>query len=185
MPWGQPGESLRLRSSGRTTISAASSLAKAWPVRHLPFQPSASPKRRGDGVSSTDEHNKTRKQKQSTSGVGAGTKLGKGPAAGLMSSTPKVTRSAADRRRSQRQQTKRSLNRLAKYEEDEDTESGRTWRCLDNSVALLIKTRTEDMVLKIAVGAIFFVAAGIFILLSFPPATPPKEVVDLLIDRKQ
>lgn len=68
-----------------------------------------------------------------------------------------------------------------KYEEEEDTESGTTYRCLDNSVALLMKTRLEETILRIAVGAILFVAVGIFILLSLPPTPPPKEITDILL----
>lgn len=80
-----------------------------------------------------------------------------------------------------RRSQKRTSGKLAKYEEDDDTESGRIYRCLDNSVSLLIKTRFEETILRIAVGAIILVAIGIFVLFSLPPAPPPKEVVDILI----
>lgn len=65
--------------------------------------------------------------------------------------------------------------------DDIDQESGRNFRCLDNSVALLIKTRFEETLLRIALVAIIFVAAGMFIILSLPPEAPPKEVVDILV----
>lgn len=66
-------------------------------------------------------------------------------------------------------------------DEDFDQESGRNFKCLDNSVALLIKTRFEETMLRIAVVAIIFVAIGIFILFSLPPSLPPSDVVAILI----
>ena len=96
-------------------------------------------------------------------------------------------RSGSARRHSRKSSKKKNTSTrkvLAKYEEDEDdldTESGqRTFRCLDNSVALLIKSRFEETILRIAVGAILLVATGLFILLSLPPSQPPKEVVEIL-----
>lgn len=67
------------------------------------------------------------------------------------------------------------------YEEDDLESSGRTFRCLDNSVSLLIKNTFEETLLRIAVGGIVLVAMGIFILFSLPPTPPPKQVVDILI----
>lgn len=67
------------------------------------------------------------------------------------------------------------------YEEDDLESSGRTFRCLDNSVSLLIKNTFEETLLRIAVGGIILVAFGIFILFSLPPTPPPKQVVDILI----
>lgn len=75
------------------------------------------------------------------------------------------------------------MKKGGRYEEEDDfdQESGRNYKCLDNSVALLIKTRFEETMLRIAVIAIVFVALGIFILFSLPPTPPAKEVVDMLI----
>lgn len=73
-----------------------------------------------------------------------------------------------------------------RYEEEDDfdQESGRNYKCLDNSVALLIKTRFEETMLRIALIAIIFVAFGIFIIFSLPPTPPPAEVVDILIKNR-
>lgn len=78
-------------------------------------------------------------------------------------------------------QMKKGSGRYEEEEDDFDQESGRNYKCLDNSVALLIKTRFEETMLRIAVIAIVFVALGIFIIFSLPPTPPPAEVVDILI----
>lgn len=57
---------------------------------------------------------------------------------------------------------------------------GGTYKCLDNSVALLIKTRYEELMLRIALFAVILVAVGIFILFSIPPAPLPKDLIDIL-----
>lgn len=45
---------------------------------------------------------------------------------------------------------------------------GKSYRCLDNSVQLLIKSPLEQMILKISVIAIILVAIGIFTIFSIP-----------------
>ena len=62
---------------------------------------------------------------------------------------------------------------------DGATEHG-TYKCLDNSVALLIKTRMEELMLRIALFAVILVAVGIFILFSIPPAPLPKDLIEIL-----
>ena len=108
----------------------------------------------------------------------------------LVRSNTSVGRQASKGSKKARGSTKRASKKkerkvLAKYEEEDedlDAESGqRTFRCLDNSVSLLYKTRLEDTILRCAVGAVLLAACGLFILLSLPPALPPKEVVDILI----
>lgn len=107
--------------------------------------------------------------------------------------TPTQSLSPDERRSSAKRTLKSSSKRIgksrARYEEDEldddfDRESGRTYKCLDNSVSLLIKTRFEETILRIALVAVVFAAIGIFILFSLPPAAPPSDVVDILIRNK-
>lgn len=104
------------------------------------------------------------------------------------STTSLLTKKSTSSRRvvgPQRQSRRNKSLKRGQFEEDDDEdfdrEAGRTYRCLDNSVALLIKTRFEETLLRIALVAIIFVAIGLFILLSLPPAPPPPDVVELLI----
>lgn len=99
-------------------------------------------------------------------------------------SSRRHSRRASKKKKKKRKSLKSSRKVLAKYEEDDDdldAESGqRTFRCLDNSVALLLKTRLEETILRCAVGAIILAAIGLFILLSLPPPEPPRDITSLL-----
>lgn len=109
------------------------------------------------------------------------------------SSTPKGRLGSQRPKRAQQKCSERSKRRTTtgvkgggRYEEEEDEEEDgegglKSYRCLDNSVALLLKSRLEETVLRVAVGAIMLVALGIFVVFSLPPAPPPKEVLDILI----
>lgn len=88
-------------------------------------------------------------------------------------------RANSSSRRSRKSSIKKSRSR-ENDEDDFDHESGRNFKCLDNSVALLIKTRFEETMLRIATIAIMFVAAGIFIIFSLPPPMPPEDIVNIL-----
>ncbi|KAG9509919.1 Sodium/myo-inositol cotransporter, partial [Fragariocoptes setiger] len=68
----------------------------------------------------------------------------------------------------------------ADRDDDEDGTADTTYKCLDNSVSLLIKTRSEELMLRIALVAIVFVAIGIFIVFSIPPAPLPKDFMDMI-----
>lgn len=95
------------------------------------------------------------------------------------STTRSSVRASSSTRRSRKSSTRKSRNH-ENDEDDFDHESGRNFKCLDNSVALLIKTRFEETMLRIATIAIMFVAAGIFIIFSLPPPMPPEDIVNIL-----
>lgn len=127
------------------------------------------------GGSSTDDARTT-----SSSGLNGTRKL--------LGSASSKTNSFKNKRASARQKRRSSKRHQFKappaavYEEPEESGDldGKTYKCLDNTIALLIKTRFEETILRIAVGAIVLVALGIFILFSLPPTLPDKQIIEML-----
>lgn len=101
----------------------------------------------------------------------------------LLESDLKGKRNSRQKRRSRRQQMKATPAVLYEEPEESGEFDDKTYKCLDNTVALLIKTRLEETILRIAVGAIMLVAIGIFVLFSLPPAGPDKQIIDMLVEK--
>lgn len=124
------------------------------------------------GGSSTDEARNT-----------PGSKLTRGSSKKLIDPTKNLSSSSSLSREQKRKLKRQHMMKLYDEPEEGGEIDSKMYKCLDNTVALLIKTRFEETLLRIAVGGIILVAIGIFVLFSLPPSQPDKQIIDMLVEK--